>query len=99
VGKSQQAEEQIELAIENHKGNFLSALYMVALKQQHPPAVSTAAKAAYAKYKAVIDDEVFAAADGPQWPPGGERFLHDIWYRDDVEYVFSRLIGPEPAQK
>jgi tetratricopeptide (TPR) repeat protein len=99
VGKTKQAEEQIELAIENHKGNFLSALYMVALKQEHPPSVSSAAKAEYAKYRAIIDDEVFATADGPQWPPGGERFLHDIWYRDDVEYVFNRLIGPEPTRK
>jgi len=98
VGRGQDAEAQIGKAIENHKGNFLSALYMVALKQGSPPDLTPSAKSAYEKYKAAIDDEVFDS-NGPQWPPGGERFLHDIWYKNDVEYVFDRLIGPAKSKQ
>jgi hypothetical protein len=91
MGRVDQAEKQLDEAMENHKDTFLPQLYMVAVKQASPVKVDPAAQAEYVKQKAKLDEETFA--DEPHWPPGGNRFLHDIWFREDVEFVLNKLIG------
>lgn len=93
-GKISDAEHQLELAKENHKDSFLPQLYMVALKQKSPTHLDEPARAAYSKYREELDGDLFA--DEPHWPPSGDRFLHDVWYRKDVDFVWNKLIYGKP---
>jgi hypothetical protein len=40
-----------------------------------------------------------AFGDEPLWPPGGNRFLHELIYLDDATFVFDRLIGKRASDK
>jgi hypothetical protein len=89
MGKTKEAENQLQEAMASKKDSFLPQLYIVALKQGEAPAVKPEAKASYDKFRKDLD----LFADEPRWPPGGNLFLHDIWFSDDVDFVFSKLIG------
>lgn len=108
MGDGRKAHAEIETAISDHKGSFLPRLYMLALKKEHgipgparaaptdTASSGTSLTGLYKKYRDELDDEVFGKE--PVWPPGGNRFLHDVFYRDDITYIFDRLIGDKPKQ-
>ncbi len=83
-----EAKIEIEEAMKIKKDSFLPRGYMVALNFEHTGAGE--AQKLYETYLKELDDELFG--EEPAWPPGGERFLHDIWYREDLTFVFSRLL-------
>jgi tetratricopeptide (TPR) repeat protein len=97
AGRKSEAEAQLQKAMESKKDSFLPQLYMVALKQEHPSAVRPDASRMYQTYRDQLNDALFA--DEPHWPPGGDLFLHDIWFSDDLDFVFSRLIGEAAKTK
>ncbi|MBA3858112.1 MAG: hypothetical protein C0507_14500 [Cyanobacteria bacterium PR.3.49] len=82
------ARKEIEQAMDIKKDSFLPRGYMVALEDERSG--STQAQKRYETYLKELDEELFA--EEPVWPPGGERFLHDIWYREDLTFVFDRLL-------
>jgi len=84
----QDARKEIEQAMEIKKDSFLPRGYMVALEAERTG--SAEAQKRYETYLKELDDELFG--EEPVWPPGGERFLHDIWYREDLTFVFDRLL-------
>jgi len=89
MGRLKEAEDEAKQAIENHKDTFLPQLYMVVLSLKGEG--KAAADKVFDEYKKKADQEIFG--EDPPWPPGGNRFLHDIWYKDDVEFIFNRLMS------
>lgn len=83
-----EAKAEIEEAMKIKKDSFLPRGYMVALEFERTG--TGEAQKLYETYLKELDDELFA--EEPVWPPGGERFLHDIWYREDLTFVFNRLL-------
>lgn len=88
MNKTGEAKAEIEQAIELKKDSFLPRGYMVALQYQRTGAEE--ANRLYDTYLKELDDELFG--EEPVWPPGGERFLHDVWYREDLTFVFDKLL-------
>ncbi len=84
----EKAKTEIEQAMEIKKDSFLPRGYMVALEFDRSG--KEPAEKLYETYLKELDDELFG--EEPVWPPGGERFLHDIWYREDLTFVFNRLL-------
>jgi len=84
AGHRREAVKQIEEAMDSRKSAFLPRLYRLA---QLPPHVR---KRFYKLYLNELDDRLFGTE--LPWPPGGETFLQDVWYRDDVTFVFERLL-------
>lgn len=82
------ARKEVEEAMEIKKDSFLPRGYMVALEDERTG--SAEAQKRYETYLKELDEELFG--EEPVWPPGGERFLHDIWYREDLTFVFDRLL-------
>lgn len=79
----------IRQAIKHHKDSLLPRLYMLAeLAGMQKPAQ---AERFYQLYLDELHDLVFG--DEPWWPPGGNRFLHEVFYSDDVTFVFDRLLS------
>jgi len=88
MGSAQEARAEIEKAIEIKPDSFLPREYMVALELEHSG--KSEADKLYEIYLKELDEELFG--EEPVWPPGGERFLHDVWYREDLTFVFDRLL-------
>jgi tetratricopeptide (TPR) repeat protein len=80
------ARQQIEQAIDNHKHSLLPGLYMVAFLSDYGKNPNQFWKS----YEDDLDDDVFG--DEPAWPPGGNRFLHDVWYREDLSFIVDKLV-------
>jgi tetratricopeptide (TPR) repeat protein len=79
------AKEQILKAIENHEDSFLPRLYMLSLLRQENKAEASAKLRQV--YLTEFKETVFS--DEPQWPPGGNRFLHELFYWNDLEFIFD----------
>lgn len=89
TGNLKEARQQIRLAIDNHEDTLLPRLYMIALlKDSNNPVL---ALKMYDLYIQQLIDIVYG--EEPLWPPGGNRFVHDIIYLDDAAFVYDRLIG------
>jgi tetratricopeptide (TPR) repeat protein len=83
-----EARAEIEEAMKIKEDSFLPRGYMVALEFERSG--KDDAQKLYETYLKELDDQLFG--EEPVWPPGGERFLHDIWYRDDLTFVFDKLL-------
>ena len=57
---------------------------------------SAAVSSAYKKAMDDLTESTFAHE--PVWPPGGNRFIHDVFYKDDINFVFDRLLDASPKQ-
>ena len=77
----------IRAAIKNHKDSLLPRLYMLAELADQPN--SAELSRFYQIYLDELSDKVFGVE--PAWPPGGNRFLHEIFYSDDVTFIFNRF--------
>ncbi len=83
-----EAKAEIEEAMKIKEDSFLPRGYMVALEFERSG--KDEAQKLYETYLKELDDQLFQ--EEPVWPPGGERFLHDIWYREDLTFVFNKLL-------
>jgi tetratricopeptide (TPR) repeat protein len=96
-GKLSEAQAQIEEAVEKHKDSLLPRLYLMA------NAHDQRAELVPMVYKQAMDDlndKVFQ--DEPVWPPGGNSFVHDVFYSNDIYFVLDRLLKApetEPAPR
>ncbi len=88
LGKLPEARSQIRQAIDSHRDSLLPRLYMVALLEATKD--QPKAHRFYEIYAEELDYEVFGTE--PHWPPGGNTFVHDIWYKDDLEFVLNKLV-------
>src|SRR5205814_1974078 len=87
-GRDREAQSQIRNAIDNSADMLLPRLYMISLLiSENKP---QAALKLYNLYLDDLRDLVFG--DEPWWPPGGNRFLHEMFYQDDTKFVFDRLL-------
>ncbi len=89
AGDSRQARAEIRLAIKNHDNSLLPRLYMLA--QLAADGEPDRMRRFYRLYLDDLTDLVFGQE--PTWPPGGNRFLHELFYSEDVRFVFDRLLG------
>lgn len=88
MGKDKEAKTEIENAIEYKPDFFVPREYMLAFELDRS-GIDDAQKL-YETYLKELDEETFG--EEPAWPPGGERILHDVWHRDDLKFVFDRLL-------
>jgi tetratricopeptide (TPR) repeat protein len=83
-GKLGEARNAIESLIDKHKHALLPRMYLAFLLYQHGKAKE--AKLAFKEYLAMLDKEYFSLP--PVWPPSGEESLHELFYRDDLRFLF-----------
>ncbi len=83
-GHKKEAISQLNEAMKNHESALLPRLYMLAL---HPV---KARPRFYKMYLRDLDDELFG--NDLMWPPGSHVFLQDVFYRDDLTFIFDRLL-------
>lgn len=88
-GRLADARAQIRQAIDNHEDSLLPRLYMIATVAGAGD--RTRAAKFYDMYVEQMRDIVFGQE--PLWPPGGNRYLHELIYQDDLLYIFDRLLG------
>jgi hypothetical protein len=87
VGEVEESRRQIELSITKHKDSLLPRLYLISSLRHDNPHESSE------QYKKTLDHLMARVYDGePVWPPGGNRFVTDVFYQPDVHFVFDRLI-------
>jgi hypothetical protein len=86
-GKPDEAKAQVQKAIEERDDALLPRLYLLSLllKNDKP-----GAQKAFDEYSKKLDADVFG--EEPVWPPGGDRFVTDVWYKDDLHFVLDPLI-------
>lgn len=92
ISQDKEAKAQIAKAIENRKNSLLPRLYMIAIAVSHSPNDGIEL---YKLYENQLDETVFGQE--PVWPPGGNRFLNELWYKDDLKFVFDRLLKPSAS--
>lgn len=92
-GQSRAAQAESADAIELHRDSLLPRLYMLALVK---PRSVPAASALYQKYMDDFEESTFDKE--PMWPPGGNRFLSESFYSDDVRFILDRLLSPLPEK-
>jgi tetratricopeptide (TPR) repeat protein len=93
-GKEKEARIAIDKAIEHHKDSLLPRLYLIANAGSDS---DSAKQSAYAASLQHLEESTFA--DEPRWPPGGNLFVHDVFYSDDVHYIFDRLLHVDSKTK
>jgi tetratricopeptide (TPR) repeat protein len=89
LGNDVEANTEIQKAIDQRDDALLPRLYLSALFLGNGKL--GAAQKSFKEYTLKLDNEVFGKE--PPWPPGGDRFLTDVWYKDDLDFVFGRIIG------
>jgi tetratricopeptide (TPR) repeat protein len=90
AGKEKEALDAITSAVSKNREALVPRLYNVAmLDTKSKPSVAMAAKYLDLSLQE-FDDNVFGPE--PNWPPDVSPFLSDVWHRDDVTFVFDRLV-------
>ncbi len=69
---------------------LLPKVYLMALSSHNAQLPGTV-RETYLQSLSDLDEHVFGSE--PVWPPGGEGFVHDVWYRDDLCFVFDHLFA------
>lgn len=87
TGDFKGARAELTSAIEEHKSSFLARLYMIALYRS--AGKDATAESFFRIYRQELNDEVYG--EEPAWPPGGQRFVHDLWFSEDLDFVFGKL--------
>jgi tetratricopeptide (TPR) repeat protein len=88
-GKEEQAKEEITKLGDDHKDSLLPRLYMLAILLNGNQVKN--ARDSMAAYLEHLDKDVFAPP--PTWPPGEAPFLHELFHRDDLEFITQRLLN------
>jgi tetratricopeptide (TPR) repeat protein len=90
AGKEKEALDAITSAVSKNREALVPRLYNVAmLDTKSKPSVAMASKYLDLSLQE-FDDNVFGPE--PNWPPDVSPFLSDVWHRDDVTFVFDRLV-------
>lgn len=86
--KHAEAKAAIDRAIEHHKDSLLPRLYLIANVGKNS---EDAKQKAYASSLEELGESTFS--DEPRWPPGGNRFLSETLYSDDIHFIFDQLLA------
>lgn len=87
--KYDEANKQVQEAIDTKKTDtFLPRSYMLAIETEKSG--DQVSQKLFETYLKEFDESVFK--DEPVWPPGGERMVHDVWFRNDLTFVYERLL-------
>lgn len=89
-----EAKSQIQKAIEKHKNSLLPRLYLISILNESQP---DSAKATYKETQEHLLSQIFDTE--PIWPPGGNRFVTDVFYQPDIHFVFDRLLNVADTRK
>ncbi|HEY9679008.1 MAG TPA: tetratricopeptide repeat protein [Drouetiella sp.] len=84
-----EAINQLNEAIDNHASALLPRLYTLAITSDSQRART------YKSFLHDLDDELFAS--DLLWPPGTHLFLQDVFYRDDLTFIFDRLLNTDTS--
>lgn len=87
-GKDKEARAAISEALKNHYDSFLPRLYMLANLIARGD--TQRAMLFYDVYLQDMQDVLFG--EEPMWPPGGNRFAHEMFFQDDLRYIFDRVL-------
>lgn len=82
----------LEKAIKEHDEDLLPCLYVIAA-DKNLNLDSAEIEKKCNQYVLDLDEIVFG--EEPSWPPGGNRFLSERIYRDDVVFLAKLLLGVE----
>lgn len=88
------AKAAIETAIDKHKNSLMPRLYLVVNARRKN---QTEAVTAYDQTMEALKESTFG--EEPVWPPGGNRFVHDVFYSDDIYFIFDPLLNVERNKK
>jgi hypothetical protein len=88
-GQRDQAEGQLKAAMDDHETALLPRLYMLALTPNSERANL------YKSYLHDLDDDLFGA--DLMWPPGSHVFLQDVFYRDDLTFIFDKMLDTDTS--
>lgn len=88
-GQKDKAKEQLKDAMEEHETALLPRLYMLAL------APDSDRSNLYKAYLHDLDDDLFGS--DLLWPPGSHVFLQDVFYRDDLTFIFDRMLNTDTS--
>jgi tetratricopeptide (TPR) repeat protein len=90
MGKEKEALGILAEAVEKNRDALVPRAYTIALletkKNSNPKAAQRYLDIAMQEF----DDQVFG--DDPNWPPSVSPFLADVWHREDVLFVFERML-------
>lgn len=87
MDKPNLAKQQVNEAIDSHRHSFLPKLYMICITDIFDG--KGAAAQEYNHYLTELKEDTFA--DEPIWPPGGNRFLSEVFHSEDIDFVFNNL--------
>ena len=82
----------LKAAMEEHDEALLPCLYAITADKKEPKS-DTEIENICKSYLEKLDENVFGAE--PWWPPGGNRFLSERLYRDDVIFLGKQLLDIE----
>ncbi len=87
-GEEKEARSVLSAFIATHEDALLPRLYMLSILRAGGDEANV--DHFYEMYSEKMDLDVFG--EEPWWPPGGNRFVDDNWYRDDLHFVFDRIL-------
>jgi predicted Zn-dependent protease len=88
LDKRADAKEQIIKACDQNKDSLLPRLYMLSLLMS--AGESKEAASFYQTYSKQLQEKYFG--EEPIWPPGGQTFLHALFYQEDLDFIFNKLL-------
>jgi tetratricopeptide (TPR) repeat protein len=88
LGKQDQAHEQLLQAVKNRSDLLLPRLYLLSWLHAHETEQDV--RSYYQTTLNDLKDQVFE--DDPSWPPGGNHFLPETIYQEDLQFVLDRLL-------
>jgi hypothetical protein len=88
LGKQDEAKKQIDKVAEDHEDSLLPRLYTLSMLLDDKQLES--ARKLFDDYMKQVDESVFATP--PEWPPGKVRYVHELFERDDLDFIFERLL-------
>lgn len=89
-GQEERAKKVLEESLEIHPDSMLPRLYSMSLLRRKGQMAS--ARKMMTAYSQELDEAVFS--EEPWWPPGGNRFVVDMWGRSDIDYLMQNLLFP-----
>jgi tetratricopeptide (TPR) repeat protein len=90
MGKEKQALLVLGEAVEKNRDALVPRAYTIALLETKKNSNPKAARRYLDIAMQEFDDRVFG--DEPNWPPSVSPFLADVWHREDVLFVFDRML-------
>ena len=91
LGKVEEAQDVITNLISKHKHALLPRLYLASSLWQNNK--MDEARTCFKEYLSLLNEEYFSPP--PVWPSSGEEVLHELFYRDDLNFLIpDKLSSP-----